>query len=39
MVKELNMNPCDNPEGEFLVLVDDESRHAPWPDFVDALGG
>jgi len=25
------MNPFDNPEGRFLVLVNDEEQHSLWP--------
>ncbi|GAA4937511.1 MbtH protein [Nonomuraea thailandensis] len=25
------MNPFDDPDGEFLVLADDEERHSIWP--------
>ncbi|MFY1671053.1 MbtH family protein [Plantactinospora sp. WMMB334] len=25
------MNPFDNPQGRFLVLVNDEDQHSLWP--------
>jgi MbtH protein len=37
--KELNMNPFDDPDGEFLVPVDDEGQHSLWPNSIDVLGG
>jgi MbtH protein len=27
------MNPFDDPDGEFLVLVNDEGQHSLWPSF------
>jgi MbtH protein len=30
------MNPFDDPDGEFLVLVNDEGQHSLWPSFCDA---
>ncbi|MDH6136203.1 MbtH protein [Kitasatospora sp. MAA4] len=27
------MNPFDNPDGEFLVLVNHEGQHSLWPAF------
>lgn len=32
-------NPFDNPDGTFLVLVNDEGQHSLWPDFVDVPAG
>jgi hypothetical protein len=26
-----SMNPFDDPDGTFVVLVNDEDRHSPWP--------
>ncbi|MFF4035397.1 MbtH family protein [Streptomyces sviceus] len=26
-------NPFDDPDGRFLVLVNDEGQHSLWPDF------
>lgn len=28
-------NPFEDPEGTYLVLVNDENQHSLWPDFVD----
>jgi len=33
------MNPFDDPDGEFLVLVDDQGRHSLWPSFADVPPG
>ncbi|MFD8814192.1 MbtH family protein [Streptomyces sp. NPDC059627] len=33
------MNPFDDPDGIFLVLVNDEGQHSLWPDFVDVPAG
>ncbi|WP_030666992.1 MbtH family protein [Streptomyces rimosus] len=32
-------NPFDNPEGRFLVLVNDEGQHSLWPTFADIPEG
>jgi MbtH protein len=32
-------NPFDNPDGEFLVLVNDEGQHSIWPSFADVPAG
>ncbi len=32
-------NPFDDPEGSFLVLVNDEGQHSLWPSFADVPGG
>jgi MbtH protein len=32
-------NPFDDPEGTFLVLVNDEGQHSLWPEFADVPGG
>ncbi|WP_328912281.1 MULTISPECIES: MbtH family protein [unclassified Streptomyces] len=32
-------NPFENPEGVYLVLVNDEGQHSLWPDFVDTPAG
>lgn len=31
--------PFDDPDGEYLVLVDDEGRHSLWPSFADVPAG
>jgi MbtH protein len=32
-------NPFDDPDGSFLVLVNDELQHSLWPTFVDVPQG
>ncbi|MBD0674754.1 MbtH family protein [Streptomyces sp. CBMA156] len=32
-------NPFDNPEGRFLVLVNEEDQHSLWPAFADLPDG
>ncbi|MET8824476.1 MbtH family protein [Streptomyces sp. NPDC004610] len=32
-------NPFDDPEGTYLVLVNDEDQHSLWPDFVTVPAG
>jgi MbtH protein len=32
-------NPFENPDGTFLVLVNDEGQHSLWPSFVEAPAG
>jgi MbtH protein len=32
-------NPFDNPDGQFLVLVNDEGQHSLWPDFAEVPAG
>lgn len=33
------MNPFDNPEADFLVLVNNENQHSLWPVFADVPEG
>ncbi|MGH3586045.1 MAG: MbtH family protein [Pseudonocardia sp.] len=33
------MNPFDDPDGTFRVLVNDEEQHSLWPDFVPVPAG
>ena len=33
------MNPFDDPDAEFLVLVNDEGQHSLWPVFADVPEG
>ncbi|MEY9894321.1 MbtH protein [Catenulispora sp. MAP12-49] len=33
------MNPFDNPEADFLVLVNTENQHSLWPVFADVPEG
>ncbi|MFI9820560.1 MbtH family protein [Streptomyces sp. NPDC052013] len=32
-------NPFEDPDGTYLVLVNDENQHSLWPDFVDVPAG
>jgi MbtH protein len=32
-------NPFDDPDGRFLVLVNDEDQHSLWPSFVGVPAG
>ncbi|MFJ4686579.1 MbtH family protein [Streptomyces sp. NPDC088789] len=32
-------NPFEDPEGTYLVLVNDENQHSLWPDFVAVPAG
>ena len=32
-------NPFDDPDGQFLVLVNDEGQHSLWPSHVDVPAG
>jgi MbtH protein len=33
------MNPFEDPDGRYFVLVNDEGQHSLWPTFVDVPGG
>jgi uncharacterized protein YbdZ (MbtH family) len=33
------MNPFEDPEAEYLVLVNDEGQYSLWPEFVDVPAG
>jgi MbtH protein len=33
------MNPFDDPEGTYLVLMNDEGQHSLWPSFVQVPAG
>ncbi|GEC05440.1 protein MbtH [Streptomyces spinoverrucosus] len=35
----MSSNPFEDPEGVYLVLVNDENQHSLWPDFVDVPAG
>ncbi|MFD0341416.1 MbtH family protein [Streptomyces sp. NPDC127117] len=35
----MSTNPFDDPEGRFLVLVNDEGQHSLWPCFAEVPGG
>ncbi|PSK98144.1 MbtH protein [Murinocardiopsis flavida] len=32
-------NPFDDPDGDFLVLVNDEGQHSLWPEFAAVPAG
>lgn len=32
-------NPFENPEGRYLVLVNDEGQHSLWPGFAEVPSG
>ena len=32
-------NPFEDPDGTYLVLVNDEGQHSLWPSFVDVPAG
>jgi MbtH protein len=32
-------NPFDNPDGRYVVLVNDEGQHSLWPSFAEVPGG
>ncbi|MGD9484517.1 MbtH family protein [Streptomyces sp. TRM70308] len=33
------INPFDDPQGRFLVLVNDEHQHSMWPSFAEVPDG
>ncbi|MFF7098858.1 MbtH family protein [Streptomyces nigra] len=35
----MSINPFDDDEGRFLVLVNDEGQHSLWPSFAEVPGG
>ncbi|MFI6638823.1 MbtH family protein [Streptomyces sp. NPDC050504] len=35
----MSTNPFDDPDGRFLVLVNDEGQHSLWPSFNEVPGG
>ncbi|MFE7464068.1 MbtH family protein [Streptomyces sp. NPDC057499] len=35
----MSTNPFDDPEGRFLVLVNEEGQHSLWPSFAEVPGG
>jgi MbtH protein len=37
--KELKVNPFDDPDGTFLVLVNEEGQYSLWPVFAGIPGG
>ncbi|MGY0057917.1 MbtH family protein [Streptomyces sp. LZ34] len=32
-------NPFENPDGTYLVLVNDEGQHSLWPEFIEVPAG
>jgi MbtH protein len=35
----MTTNPFEDPQGRFLVLVNDENQHSLWPSFAEVPGG
>ncbi|WP_435192787.1 MbtH family protein [Streptomyces sp. NRRL F-5630] len=35
----MSTNPFDDPDGTYLVLVNDEGQHSLWPSFADVTEG
>ncbi|WP_329285890.1 MbtH family protein [Streptomyces sp. NBC_00691] len=35
----MNTNPFEDPQGRFLVLVNDENQHSLWPSFAEVPAG
>lgn len=35
----MSTNPFDDPEGVFLVLVNEEGQHSLWPEFAEVPAG
>ncbi|MEV4524832.1 MbtH family protein [Streptosporangium sp. NPDC049304] len=35
----MSSNPFEDPEGTYLVLVNDEGQHSLWPSFIDVPDG
>ena len=35
----MTTNPFDDPDGRFLVLVNDENQHSLWPSFAEVPAG
>jgi uncharacterized protein YbdZ (MbtH family) len=35
----MSINPFDDDDGSFFVLVNDEEQHSLWPSFVDVPAG
>jgi MbtH protein len=35
----MTANPFDNPDGEFVVLVNHEDQHSLWPTFAEVPAG
>jgi MbtH protein len=35
----MSVNPFEDPDGRYLVLVNEENQHSLWPSFVDVPEG
>ncbi|MCX5412760.1 MbtH family protein [Streptomyces sp. NBC_00059] len=35
----MSVNPFENPDGTYLVLVNDEDQHSLWPSFAEVPAG
>lgn len=35
----MSTNPFDDPEGRFIVVVNDEGQHSLWPSFAEVPAG
>ncbi|MGI5150336.1 MbtH family protein [Plantactinospora sp. CA-294935] len=35
----MTTNPFEDPDGQYLVLVNDEGQHSLWPSFMDVPAG
>ncbi|GIG90333.1 MbtH family protein [Plantactinospora endophytica] len=35
----MSTNPFEDPDGKYLVLVNDEGQHSLWPSFVETPAG
>ncbi|QII04314.1 MbtH family protein [Rhodococcoides fascians A25f] len=35
----MSTNPFDDPDGRYLVLINDEGQHSLWPSFVEVPAG
>lgn len=35
----MSTNPFEDPDGTYLVLVNDEGQHSLWPSFAEVPGG
>lgn len=35
----MSTNPFDNPDGTYLVVVNDEGQHSLWPAFIEVPAG
>lgn len=35
----MSVNPFENPDGTYLVLINDEDQHSLWPSFAEVPAG